>query len=148
MARRFVRPNSGWSASPVINTANGVTKGAPVEMVLDFPGTVTILSADVCLFTKSEEAHVDVHADMAGAIVSCSFEIEEPDATADPDNVNFYFDDVVVPYDEDCAAGTGWTWANEDNTEVLFCEEACAELQGGGVEVVSARFGCPTIVVE
>ena len=31
---------------------------------------------------------------------------------------------------------------------VLFCEEACAQLQGGEVDTISAKFGCPTIPVE
>jgi hypothetical protein len=87
-------------------------------------------------------------ATIASAIVSCSFELDEPEASADPDNVNFYFDGEVVPYDEGCAQGEGWMWANAEHTEVTFCEQACAELQGGGVDLVTAKFGCPTIPVE
>ncbi|MBN2449003.1 MAG: hypothetical protein JXR77_01355, partial [Lentisphaeria bacterium] len=74
--------------------------------------------------------------------------LDEPEASADPDNVNFYFDGEVVPYDEDCGAGVGWMWSNEDHTEVTFCEQACAELQGGGVDLVTAKFGCPSVPVE
>ena len=67
MARRFVRPGSGW------NTAQpAIEKAAPVEMVLDFPGTVEIESADVCLFADSDEAHVDIHATMAGALITAT----------------------------------------------------------------------------
>jgi hypothetical protein len=87
-------------------------------------------------------------ATIASAIVSCSFELDEPEASADPDNVNFYFDGEVVPYDEDCAQGLGWMWANAEHTQVTFCDAACAELQGGTVDLVSAKFGCPTIPVE
>ena len=86
---------------------------------------------------------------IATAIISCIFEIDEPEASADPDNVNFYFDDEVVPYDEDCAEGIGWTWVDPpDNTMVEFCDEACAELQGGFVDTVSAKFGCPTVTLD
>jgi len=85
---------------------------------------------------------------IAASIISCTFELNEPDASADPDNVNFYFDGEVVPYDEDCAQGTGWMWLDEEHTQVEFCEEACAELQGGFVDQVTAKFGCPTVSVE
>jgi len=100
------------------------------------------------LSANDEEALIDAFETIGGSIVSCIFEIEEPDASADPDNVNFYFDDVVIPYDEDCAAGTGWTWVDEAHTTVQFCDAACAQLQGGGVESVSAMFGCPTVEIE
>ena len=56
-------------------------------------------------------------------------------------------DNEVVPYDEECAEGIGWTWTDATHTAVEFCEEACAELQGGEVETISALFGCPTQVL-
>jgi hypothetical protein len=39
MARRFVRPNSGWNNQPAQPV---VEKAKPVAMALDFPGSVTI----------------------------------------------------------------------------------------------------------
>jgi hypothetical protein len=100
------------------------------------------------LSANDEDALIGAFETIAGSIVSCVFEIEEPDASADPENVNFYFDDVVIPYDEGCAAETGWTWVDEAHTIVQFCDAACADLQGGGVDSVSAKFGCPTIEIE
>jgi hypothetical protein len=100
------------------------------------------------LSANDETALIAAFETIAGSIVSCIFEIEEPDASADPDNVNFYFDDEVIPYDEGCAGGTGWTWVDEEHTTVQFCDAACAQLQGGGVENVSAKFGCPTVEIE
>jgi len=85
---------------------------------------------------------------IAAEVVSCEYAIDEPAATADPDQVNFYFDEEVVGYDEDCQDGAGWTWGNDDHTLVVFCDEACQELQSGEVEEVSAKFGCPTAVIE
>lgn len=85
---------------------------------------------------------------IASEVVSCEYAIDEPDASADPDQVNFYFDDEVVGYDEDCLDGSGWTWGDDEHTIVIFCEEACDLLQSGDVDVVSARFGCPTEVIE
>jgi hypothetical protein len=85
---------------------------------------------------------------IASSVIGCVFTVDEPEATADPDNVNFYFDDQVVPYDPDCEFGVGWTWTDETHTEVLFCDAACAELQSGNVDTVSAKFGCPSVSVE
>jgi hypothetical protein len=86
--------------------------------------------------------------EIANAVITCVYNIGSPDASADPNDVNFYFDDVVVGYDEGCALGAGWTWANEEHTQVEFCAAACAELQGGLVETISATWGCPTIPIE
>jgi len=86
--------------------------------------------------------------EIAAAVVSCTFAVDEPAATADPDNVNFFFDEEVIPWDPDCEAGVGWTWTDDTHTEVLFCDEACAQLQAGDIDDVSAVFGCPSIPVE
>jgi hypothetical protein len=85
---------------------------------------------------------------IAASVVSCIYNVDEPDAQADPDNVNFFFDGEIVYYDEDCAAGEGWTWVDEDHTQVEFCDEACQQLQDGDVDEISAVFGCPTEVIE
>jgi hypothetical protein len=85
---------------------------------------------------------------IAASVVTCVYNIDSPDASADPDNVNFFFDGEVVLYDEGCAEGIGWTWVDEDHTQVEFCQGPCAELQGGTVTTISAKFGCPTQIVE
>ena len=81
-------------------------------------------------------------------MVTCQYVLEYPDDEVNADEVNFYFDDVVVPMDPDCAAGVGWTWVDTDQTTVEFCGTACDELKSGAEIVISATFGCPTQVVE
>jgi hypothetical protein len=61
--------------------------------------------------------------------------------------VNFYFDGEVVPMDDDCSSGYGWHWANEEHTQVEFCPEACDMISNGGVDVVTATFGCDTELI-
>jgi hypothetical protein len=85
---------------------------------------------------------------IAAAVIPCTFEIDDPDPSADPDKVNFYFDGEVVGYDEDCANGEGWTWVDAEHTEVEFCDAACTQLRTTGVDLVSATFGCPTIIID
>jgi hypothetical protein len=82
-------------------------------------------------------------------VVNCIYDIELPEEeSVDPEEVNFYFDGEVVPYDEDCGVGIGWTWVDPpDNTQVEFCEGACEQLQSE-VEIISAKWGCPTVYVE
>ncbi|MFA5762753.1 MAG: vWA domain-containing protein [Bacilli bacterium] len=86
--------------------------------------------------------------EIAATVITCVYNIGSPDASADPDDVNFYFDDVIVYYDEDCAVGEGWTWVNEEHTQIEFCAAACEELQGGTVETITATWGCPTVEIE
>ena len=100
------------------------------------------------LAATDEETLTEAFATIAGSIVSCVFEIEEPDVLVEEDSVNFFFDDVVVPYDPGCAEGIGWTWTDETQTAILFCDAACDQLQSGTVGTVSAKYGCPTVVVE
>ena len=85
---------------------------------------------------------------IAGSIISCVFEINDVDATADPENVNFYFDGVLVPWDENCEDGSGWDWTDTTHTAVEFCPDICAELKAGNVDEVTAIFGCPTVPIE
>jgi hypothetical protein len=81
---------------------------------------------------------------ISSEIVSCVYDIEEPDATADPDSVNFYFDGVVVGYDDACV--NGWRWTDATHLQVEFCGATCDQLSTGVVERIEARFGCDTIV--
>ncbi|MFO8074270.1 MAG: vWA domain-containing protein [Polyangia bacterium] len=107
---------------------------------------------DQYLDAADEEALYAALDVIAESAVSCTYSIDEPDASADPDNVNFYFEvegaEEVVPYDEDCQEGLGWTWIDEEHTEIEFCEQPCQQLQTGEVTEISAKFGCPTVVVE
>jgi hypothetical protein len=86
---------------------------------------------------------------IGSSVVSCTFTLEDPDATANPDQVNFYFsfpDDPIV-YDPGCAAGTGWTWVDEEeHTQVELCEEPCNELKNHEHDEVIVTYGCDTII--
>jgi hypothetical protein len=100
-------------------------------------------------FNAEDQAGLqDIFDTIAQSVVSCVYDIDSPSAQSDPDKVNFYFDDVVVPYDEDCAQGVGWTWTDDTHTAVEFCDQACEQLQGGGVSDISAKFGCATVPVD
>ena len=91
-------------------------------------------------------------AEVVGAVVSCTYDIGEPDPDADPEDVNLFFQsgdgEAVVPYDEGCAEGTGWTWADEAHTQITFCAAACDQLKSGTVDGVTVEWGCPTVVIE
>lgn len=102
---------------------------------------------DTYFDARSEEELREALETIAGSVMSCLWDIEEPDATADPDVVNFYLDGVPVPYDEGCAAATGWRWTDDTHLQVEFCGAACHDLVWGTVTEVSARFGCPTVLL-
>jgi hypothetical protein len=85
--------------------------------------------------------------EIANEVITCVYNIGSPDASADPDDVNFYFDDEIVYFDEGCDVGTGWTWVNEEHTQVEFCEAACEELKSGTVETITATWGCPSVPI-
>ena len=82
---------------------------------------------------------------IASSVVSCVYEIDtEETDDVDFDEVNFYFDDEVVYWDEDCTQGIGWRWVDDEKSAVEFCDQACDQLQAGDVDNISATFGCPT----
>ena len=81
----------------------------------------------------------------------CEYDIDDPDASADPDKVNFYLGDNEdpLPMDDDCSQGDeGWTWTDAEKNRIRFCEKTCDELKQGGYSEVSATFGCPTVVIQ
>ena len=88
---------------------------------------------------------------VAGAVVSCTFEIQAEDPSSDPEKVNFYFDDEqdAIPRDDNCAQGSGegWTWTDNNHTHIELCEESCNRLESGEVKTLRATFGCKTVVV-
>jgi Mg-chelatase subunit ChlD len=80
---------------------------------------------------------------ITGQVASCIFDIAPPPGV-DPNEVNFFFDGNVVPYDDGCAQGTGWTWVDKTTKDaVRFCDQACEELST--VSEVTAEFGCPQV---
>jgi hypothetical protein len=87
----------------------------------------------------------DALTSIAHIVSSCVFDVDEPNASADPDKVNFYFDGDIIPHVEDCDAGDGWTWHDEDHTQVEFCGDACDDLKDGYVSSITATYGCETV---
>jgi len=85
--------------------------------------------------------------DIAANVARCEFGLPGLAPTADPNKVNFYFDGVLVGYDQDCAQGVGWTWTDGSHTRVRFCDQACGQITGNQVQNVSATFGCLTTPV-
>jgi len=86
--------------------------------------------------------------EIANEVITCVYNVGSPDASADPNDVNFYFDGNIVYYDEDCSVGEGWHWVDDEHTQVEFCEAACELLQGGTVSNIKATWGCPTEIIE
>ena len=107
---------------------------------MDPPYNVPISASDT---TTLEAAFNEV----AEVVITCIFEVQSPDASADPDNVNFYFDGDVVPMNEGCGgSGVGWQWVDDAHTQVEFCPASCDDIQDGDPPDISAAWGCPTIV--
>jgi hypothetical protein len=84
-------------------------------------------------------------AEIAGSVISCDYEIGEPDPSADPNLINFYFDGVAVPFDNDGECDDGWAWSDDAHTRMRFCGSYCERLARGMVGTANATYGCPTI---
>jgi len=109
-------------------------------------GTIFNQYLDAMNQAELEQALLEI----SEAVVSCRFDLKSPDATADPDEVNFYFDGDVVPQDPTChdEAGNGWNWVDDEHTTIEFCGQYCEDLRTGQVDEVSAAFGCNTVVID
>jgi hypothetical protein len=95
----------------------------------------------------TDEASLVTALDTIGtSIISCVFNIDSPDVSANPDLVNFYFDDEELYMDADCSSGSGWRWANDDHTQVEFCPDSCQQIKDHEVSVIKAMFGCATVI--
>ncbi len=101
------------------------------------------------IHATNQNALQDALEDIASSmVVSCVYDVDNPEATADPGKINFYFDDdEIVGQDDDCKRNKGWTWVNDSHNRVEFCKEACDSLRNREVENISAVFGCRTETV-
>lgn len=120
----------------------------------DIMGTLDKIAAaggtgqDTHINTDDKETLEAELSNIAKNVLSCTFDLDYPqDGSVDLDEINFYADTVIVPYDEDCHVGTGWSWDNTEKTRVRFCEQSCGRIQEGMYETVKATYGCPTQVV-
>jgi len=76
-----------------------------------------------------------------GAQVAISCDLPLAETPENPELVNVYFDQQVVPGD----AQDGWRFTG-DNQGIQFRGEACARLSSGDVLNVQVVSGCPTVV--
>jgi len=126
----------GYTASADAATLNSVA----AEGGTDFD--TYLLATDAAAL----EAALSTFAD---AVASCAFDLAKPDEAADPDRINLYFENgYVIPYDEGCESGTGWTWTDDNQESVRLCGQSCDRVLSGSDSEILARFGCPTNVVD
>jgi hypothetical protein len=85
---------------------------------------------------------------IASTVITCVYELDDPGPMADPTNVNFYIDGEVVPMNPGCTEDSeyGWDWVVE-YSEVRFCGETCDDIKSGSFESITAKWGCPTILI-
>jgi hypothetical protein len=74
-----------------------------------------------------------------GLSVAISCDIPLGEVPPDRDQVNVYFDQDVVPFDDK----NGWTWTEDDSIRIVG--SSCDLLQTGRVFEVQAVAGCPSI---
>jgi hypothetical protein len=94
----------------------------------------------------SLEAALD---EIASDVLTCRYVLDAVAPSADPELVNFYIDEVIVPYDEGCSetTGSGWHWYDDEHTTVEFCGDYCADIKDGLTDDISATFGCDSFII-
>ena len=96
---------------------------------------------------------VEDYSSLAGTLgsiaaleVSCKFDLDTP--PPDPNLVNVYLDDEVIPR----GSGDGWVWGPVDSSghqrALELRGEACKRLKSGKVEQVQIAAGCPTVAAN
>jgi hypothetical protein len=80
-------------------------------------------------------------------VASCEF-VLQPEAGADPTEVNLYADEELILFDEGCTAGSGWDWVDSEQEAAVLCDQPCNQLVTGNISQITATFGCPTAVLE
>jgi hypothetical protein len=102
---------------------------------------------------------LDALQSITGGVVSCEFDVDweslSESASDDPSLVNFYCkedagDEIgpenLVGFDEGCGNGSGWDWVDDDT--IVFCEDACQNIKDGLCAVITATFGCESVLVQ
>jgi hypothetical protein len=76
-------------------------------------------------------------------LVTCQFQIGTFDEdVVDLDLVNVYLDDEPIPRDDGCAVGVGWSWADDQRTSIVLCDEACDILETTIVDEIRVEIAC------
>ena len=143
----------------VLGIGDGMGWGSVMDAIASSGGTGQFIPADSQEFT-------DVIMDIVGGVMSCDFDVDwtalSDNTAMAPDMVNLYCkqsaDDPidnnpdtgnVLPRNNGCANGeAGWTWADDDATVIHMCPDACDRLKAKECVMISATFGCETILVE
>lgn len=88
-------------------------------------------------------------AEIAGAIISCTYDLPVPPAgqTLDPANVNVVYtpsdsEPVLIPRDDSDACDYGWQYADGSQQQVVLCESACQTVQQDARAGLELLFGC------
>jgi hypothetical protein len=123
----------------VIGLGTDATDGAVLDQLAVAGGTALptspkyVLAADV-----SVDALVATLKKVAAKITgACTYELKN--APADPNAVNVYLDEVVVPKDPT----SGWTL---EGTKLTLLGSTCARVENGDVLDVRIIVGCPTVL--
>ena len=91
-------------------------------------------------YAVSDTAELTAALHSIGAKVALSCELPLSETPENPELVNVYFDDQVVPKsDKD-----GWRYT--DDNQIEFVGSACETLSGGDVLNVQVLSGCPTVI--
>jgi hypothetical protein len=90
-------------------------------------------------YATSDTAELSEALRSIGARVAITCDLPLAQAPENPELVNVYFDDQVVPQNSE-----GWRYASDSAIE--FRGAACAELEAGQVLDVQVLSGCPTVV--
>jgi hypothetical protein len=94
-----------------------------------------------------------------GGLITCQYGVDwdslDDDVVRDPSKFNLYCkqdedepidddpqDGNLIPYDEGCLDGRGWSWADDSYEVIQLCERMCEEMKDGGCPVITATFGC------
>ena len=128
-----------------------------MNAIAEAGGTGSYIPADEADFAA-------VLTELVGGLVSCEFDVDwaslADNADPDPSKVNFYCkqdasepndDDPTVgnilPFDDDCTNGVGWTWTGADHEAVRMCGDTCDRIKAGECPVLTATFGCASVVI-
>ena len=91
-------------------------------------------------YSVSDTAALEQSLTAIAASVAIDCEIPLDYEPPDPDFVNVYFDDVLVPYDPEA----GWEWTGDGHVAIRGA--ACDELSAGDVLKIQILAGCKTVV--
>lgn len=82
-------------------------------------------------------------ADIGGAVLSCSYEVQDAGLSLTAKDIHVYFDGEAV--DHDPGHGGGWDYVASSG-RITFFGEACSKLRAGEVTDLVIVHGCPIVI--